>query len=260
MRMQPWESLLRTPAPCDHIVQLYSDEAFFARAVALFLQSGFVAGEGAVVIATPAHVASVKAALGKAVLARLGRGQLTFVDAQHCLSRFMVDGTPDREKFFTVVNAVLDEAIAGGYAKLRLFGEMVDLLWDHNLPATVQLEELWNELLAARGMPLLCAYRIDNFDRHAHRGVLHQISRCHSHLVPVEDYERFERAVDRAYREVFGARGDAALLRQLLGQSRDDRQPGMPAAQSALLALRDIRRDLADEVLERARTHYRRTA
>ncbi len=79
----------------------------------------------------------------------------------------------------------------------------------------------------------------------------------HSHLVPVEDYARFERAVDRADQEVFGPDSEAGLLRELLGQRRTG-APAMPPAQAALLALRDVRRDLADDVLERARRHYLR--
>ena len=46
-------------------------------------------------------------------------------------------------------------------------------------------------------------------------------------------------------------------LRELLGRPADG-APVMLAAQAALLALRDVRRDLADDVLARARRHYRR--
>jgi hypothetical protein len=123
------------------------------------------------------------------------------------------------------------------------------------LPAALQLEALWTELLAERRIALLCAYRIDNFDRHVHRGLLHQISRSHSHLVPVEDYARFDEAVDRAYRDVFGAGGDTAALRQLM-VSQPLSTTRMPSAQAALVALRQLRGDIADAVLARAREYY----
>ena len=256
---QPWYELFRTPAPCDHVIQLYTDEAFLTRAISHFVGAGLEHGEGGVMIATPAHLQAVTRALGVTVdvASARARDQLVILDAQACLDGFMVDGRPHPEKFFAVVGVVLDRVTAAGYPRMRLFGEMVDLLWDHNLKATLELEALWSQVLAARRVALLCAYQIDNFDRHAHRGVLHQLSRCHSHLVPVEDYQRFERAVDHAYREVFGPNGDAGLLRQLLGRPTDG-PPTMPAAQAALLALRDVRRDLADDVLERARRHYLR--
>lgn len=256
---QPWETHLRTPAPCDHVIQLYTDDAFLTRAVGEFIGTGLQQGDGAVVIATPAHVDSLTAALRRRidVVSARERNQLVVLDAQGCLDHFMRAGHPDPDLFFTIVGAVLDRVRAAGFSPMRLFGEMVDLLWDQNLPATLELEELWNQVLAARGVSLLCAYRIDNFDRQAHRGVLPRLSRSHSHLVPVEDYARLERAVDRAYEEVFGPDSEAGLLRQLLGQPRAG-AAAMPPAQAALLALHDVRRDLADDVLERARRHYLR--
>jgi hypothetical protein len=256
---QPWQSLFRAPEPCDHVIQLYTDEAFLTRAISEFVGTGLAQAEGAVVIATPEHAAAVTRVLrGRMDVAAMeARTQLVILDAQATLDQFMVDGRPDRDRFFAIAGAVLDRVTAAGYPQMRLFGEMVDLLWDHNLPATIELEELWNEVLAARRVSLLCAYQIDNFDRHAHRGVLHQLSRTHSHLVPVEDYGRFERAVDHAYREVFGPDSDAGLLRDLLARPTEG-APVMPAAQAALLALRDVRRDLADDVLARARRHYLR--
>ena len=222
---QPWPSLFRAPEPCDHVIQLHTDEAFLTRAISEFVGTGLVQAEGAVVIATPEHAAAVTRVLrGRMDVAAIeARTRLVILDAQATLDQFMVDGRPDHDRFFAIAGAVLDRVTAPGYPQMRLFGEMVDLLWDHNLPATIELEELWNEVLAARRVSLLCAYQIDSFDRHAHRGVLRHLSRTHSHLVPVEDYGRFA--------------------------------PVMPAAQAALLALRDVRRDLPDDVLARARRH-----
>ena len=71
----------------------------------------------------------------------------------------------------------------------------------------------------------------------------------------VEDYDRFEHAVDRAYADVFGTLGDSENLRALMLR-RTPSGPDMPRAQAALLALRDVAPRLADLVLERARHHY----
>lgn len=253
-----WEGLLRTPHPCDHLVQLYTDDAFLARAVAHFVGVGLAQGEAAVIIAIPAHVALFTERLRKAgvdVAAALAREQLLVFDAHACLAAFMVDGTPDRADFFSLVMPVLERARAAGFARIRFYGEMVNLLWDHNLEATVKLEELWNEVLAEQGVCLLCAYRIDNFDRHAHRGVLHQITRCHSHFIPVDDYERLDRAVDRAYADVFGARAETHNLRELM-VSTSPPAAQMPSAQVALFALRALPPSIADAVLERTRHYY----
>lgn len=253
-----WEQLLGTPMPRDHVVLLYRDEAFLARAMAHFLGTGLARGESAVVVATPAHAALFTghlAAAGVGVRDLVQRQQLIVLDAEECLAQFMSDGTPDRAAFGVIVKGLLERIRAAGFARVRLYGEMVDLLWDHNLKSTLALEALWNEVIADQNLSLLCAYRIDNFDRNVHRGVLHRLGHCHSHLIPVEDYARLDRAVERAYADVFGISGDGATMRSLL-MADYPAVPRMPAAQGALLALRQVSPSLADAVLERARLHY----
>ena len=250
-----WESLLDAPSTCDHLVQLYTDDAFLARAVVHFVSTAFAAGEAAVIIATPAHIALFGERLS-GTPAALARGQLVFLDADDCLKTFMVDGMPDREAFVATVSGVLERVRAAGYPRMRLYGEMVNLLWQRDsLDAAVRLEELWNELLAVERLPLLCAYRIDNFDRYAHRHALTAISRTHSHMIPVEHYDRLERAVDRAYLDVFGRDGDAQTLRELIANTLGPTS-AMPSAQAALLALRGINAHTADAVLDRAKQYY----
>ena len=258
MTTTSWESQLRAPAPCDHFVQLYQDEAFLARAVFHFLGAGLAKSEAVVIIATPAHNALITdrlAAAGFDVPDLIARRQLVVLEAEQCLGQFMVDGLPDRVAFFTLVKSALDPIRAAGFATVRLYGEMVDLLWDHNLAGTLELEALWGELVAEQGVSLLCAYQIDNFDRNSHQSILHRLCHCHSHVIPVEDYERFERAVTRAYADVFGTAGDGETLRTLL-TADGAVTPQMPSGQRALLALRGVSPSLADSVLERARLHY----
>ncbi len=254
---QSWERLLRTPHPRDHVVQLYTDEQFLGRAVAHFLGAGLRDGGAAVIIGTPAHVRVISDRLdtaGVEIPKAVRRGQLVIADAEQCLARFMRDGLPERAAFLATVLPILETIRAAGYLNIRLFGEMVNLLWDHNLEATVQLEEMWNEVLADQGVSLLCAYRIDPFDVRAHRGVLHQISRCHSHLVPVDDYDRLDRAVERALGDTFGQ--DAPELRQLIA-TRYPVATSMPASEAALFAVRKLSPSIADTLLERTRHHYR---
>ena len=255
----PYAEGLRRPQPCDHLIQLYTDEAFLSSVVGAYLGAGLAAGEAAVIIAIPEHAALFRQQLGRAGIdaaAAEASGQVVVRDARACLEQFMVDGMPDRTRFQALVQPVLDQLTAAGYPRTRLYGEMVDLLWNHTMPATIALERLWNEILAAARVSLLCAYRIDNFDGHIQRGVLHQITACHSELIPVEDYDRLEQAVSRAYEDVFGTPGEADALRTHIA-SQYKSSAKMPAPQAALLALRDVAPVLADSVLERARHHYR---
>lgn len=254
---QPWQPLLRAAQPCDHIVQLYPDDGFLTQTVTQFIGTGLLAGEAGVIVATPRHVRAFDEHLDimlDVTEARAAERLLVF-DAEASLAGLLGDGRLDRATFLGFVNAMLDRAQAAGNGHVRLFGEMVNLLYDRDPEATEQLEQMWNAVLAERRVSLLCAYRLDNFDRHLHRGLLHQITRSHSHVVPVEHYQRLESAVDRAYREVFGADGETATLRDLLVAGVPT-SPVMPSAQAALVALRGLRTDIADAVLERARHYY----
>ena len=168
----------------------------------------------------------------------------------------MIDGRPDRDAFREVLGAALDPVRAAGHRTIRLYGEMVDLLWQRQLEAALQLEELWNELLVDERLSLLCVYRIDPLDRQAH-GLLRRVTHCHARLLPGEDPERFAAAVDRAYAEVFGTSGDVATLRDLM-ISRLAPEPDLPAGHAALLALDEMPALLANDIRARARLHYRR--
>lgn len=243
----------------DHRIQAYTDDAFLARVVADYIGTALGRSHGGVVIATPDRSRALTAQLegsGIDVEARRAAGQLLVLDAERTLARFMVDGHPDRAAFLGVVATALDHVRAAGPRTIRLYGEMVDLLWEEQLEAALELEELWNEVLADERLSLLCAYRIDEFDRHAH-GVLRQVTHCHSRLMPAEDPERFTDAVDRAYAEVFGISGDVATLRDLM-ISRQEPGPALPTSYAALFALDDMPPVLANDIRARARHHYRR--
>jgi hypothetical protein len=257
MASEAWRSLLGAPQSCAHVLQLYTDDTFLTRAATHFVASGLAGGEAAVIVATLDHQRVLTEALADLadVPAAIAREQLTVIDAEACLAQFMHHGHPDRGALRAAVNAHLDRAGAAGGGRVRLFGEMVNMVWPQSLAAAVELEAMWGEILAERSLSMLCPYRMDNFDRHVQREVLPQLSLGHSHLVPVDDYAQLERAVERAYRDVFGAGGDAATLRRLMVSHRT---PGleMPAAQAALLVLRGVREDVADAVVARAGYYY----
>jgi hypothetical protein len=185
----PWHDFLAEPLPRDHVVQLYDDERVLVEAVALYAGAGIGKFEAAVIVATPAHLSAIElrlAAKGFIVEDLKSWGQLTVIDAASLLARFMIDDTPDPVLFSTAVGEVLDGLRASGYRKVRVYGEMVNLLWRHNVAAAARLEELWNDLIRSRGISLLCAYQIDpdaaNFPP--------QLTAPHSHLIPLDACSR----------------------------------------------------------------------
>jgi hypothetical protein len=258
--MSSWDAILAAPAPRDHLVQLYTSEHALASTVTRFVERGLADGDGVIAITTAAHwmdIAPRLSARGVDVPAAEASGQLAILDAHDTLMKFMVDGMPDRALMRAVIVPAIDAARAAGRANIRAFGEMVDILNRRgNLAAAIRLEDLWNELLEAEGIALLCAYAIDPFDPEEYKAALPSIGHVHSHLMPVEDPERLEQAIDRAFVEVFGLHGDTRLLRELFLRTVSD-ETAMPAAQGALFAIRDVDTRLANFVLERAATHYR---
>ena len=186
--------VLPVPGP-SHLVQFYEDEAFLAAAVGDFLAAGLTVGQSLVVIATPPHRDAFVGRLGSEgfdvdVVRR--RGQLTLLDARETLSAFMRGGMPDPERFDATIAPVLERSgRRSDHAVLRLYGEMVDLLWkDGNAEGAVRLEELWNELGSRYAFSLLCAYGMGGFYRSADTEHFQRICRQHTHVIPTERYTR----------------------------------------------------------------------
>jgi hypothetical protein len=95
---------------------------------------------------------------------------------------------------------------------------------------------------------------MDNFDGDVHEVMLPRLGMNHSHLIPVEDYARLERAVDDALRETAGPDEARVLESQLLSRYRPPFN--MPRSQALLLALRQFLPTVADPVLRRSRELY----
>jgi hypothetical protein len=144
-----WDRLVADAGPGDHIVQLYQDQDFLNRAVCRFAAAALANGEGLILVPTLAHWSAFRPRLeaeGVDVEAALERGQLTVVDANECLPRFMRDGMPDSPVFLGLAGHVIDQARAGGrYQKVRWWGEMVGVLWERgNVAASMHLEDRKN--------------------------------------------------------------------------------------------------------------------
>ena len=187
-------------APSDHIVQLYQDQEFLSRAVCRFAGAAIANGEGIILVPTLIHWHGIRPRLeaeGVDVEAARRRGQLTVVDADEFLPRFMRDSMPDSPLFLGLAADVIGEAHAGGrYEKVRWWGEMVNVLWERgNAAASMNLEDLFDQLAHKHDIAIFCSFLMDNFDSDVHARMLPRLGTNHSHLVPVEDYPRLERAV-----------------------------------------------------------------
>jgi hypothetical protein len=151
-----------------HAVQFYgSDEALFTT-VGGFLSEGLIAGQPAVLIATPAHCAAILGELSGRLIDvdRAKRlGDLVCLDAEETLATFMAGNMPDAGAFRKNVGDAIDQALGGRIrTPVRAYGEMVDVLWKKGSPeAAIKLEILWNELALSHSFQLLCGYSMGNF-------------------------------------------------------------------------------------------------
>lgn len=162
-------SLLIDPHPSCHIVYPYTDEALLTRALNIYAVHGLTRGEAVILITTQSLREAVERSLstdGVNVAQAEADRRLVFVDAEQLLSRFMIDGTPDADLFKAIVDTMILEARGGAASrslrKIRVFGEMVSLLWGQNPTAALRLEELWNDVVEAHSIPLLCTYSLKN--------------------------------------------------------------------------------------------------
>jgi hypothetical protein len=77
---------------------------------------------------------------------------------------------------------------SGRFKTVRAYGEMVNLLWTHNLPAALRLEELWNEVIQELSLSLFCAYHLDGEGK-AQRTFPPDLRAVHTSVIPVEAAE-----------------------------------------------------------------------
>jgi hypothetical protein len=256
---EPWHSLLTDAAPSDHIVQLYQDQEFLNRAVCRFAAGAIANGEGVILVPTRAHWDAFCPRLqaeGVDVKDAQNSGQLTVVDADELLPKFMRNALPDAPIFIGLAAEVIAKARGGNrFPKVRWWGEMVNILWERgDVVASMNLEDQFDNLAHKHDIAIFCSFVMDNFNADVHSRMLPRLGENHSHLIPVEDYARLESAVMAALREAVGPNEADLLETELL--SRYALPFKMPRSQALLLALRESLPLIADTVLSQSRNLY----
>jgi MEDS: MEthanogen/methylotroph, DcmR Sensory domain len=188
--------LAANEAPCDdlvtlggclHVVGFYETAAFLTGSVRDFLAPGLRAGDAAIVVASASHRALFDRALEEAgidVRAAQRSGRYLALDASETLSTFMVTCMPDVARFSATIEKLVSQAVSGK-RKVRIYGEMVAVLWDQgNVAAAIELERLWNDLAVRHPFSLLCAYPTSAFDTDAGAEQFLHVCAQHSGVIP----------------------------------------------------------------------------
>jgi signal transduction histidine kinase len=186
---------------CQHAVQFYETESFLYDKVSHFADTALAAGESVIVIASQVHRNAIERRVDLSSIGIGSQAQFIFLDAEETLSRFMVDGWPDPQRFADVVGGALRRASADGVVGVRAYGEMVALLCSAgNADAAVRLEGLWNDLAKKHHFSLLCAYPMDVFRGEDESRSFHRICAAHSHVCGSEAYENGAADSDQFHR------------------------------------------------------------
>jgi hypothetical protein len=177
--------------PDDHIVNLYEHDHDLVEAVCDYLNTALRAGDGAVVVATPEHRASLEAAIeasGTDLRGATNAGRYVALDARGTLATFMVDDEPDAVLFESVVGQLIAQTRPSDGA-VRVFGEMVALLWDDgNVTGALSLESLWNDLGTHEDFSLYCAYRVRSVQSADHLSAAKSVCDLHSGVATPPHY------------------------------------------------------------------------
>jgi hypothetical protein len=157
-------------SPCEHLVQIYEDDAVFLDTLAEFVAGGILQGEAVIVIATPQHREGLKRRLASKEIA-LGAAQVTdqliLLDAEQTMAQFLIDKWPDDGLFHEAIGAIIQRAKRKG-RKVRAFGEMVAVMWAQGYcGATIRLEHLWADFCRDQQFSLFCAYPKTGFTEKA---------------------------------------------------------------------------------------------
>lgn len=217
----------------QHFAQFYETDGFLLNALSGFIGAGLGAGDACIVVATRAHRASLEERLqtdGLDVAAARARGQYVSLDAAETLSTFMLDGSPEPGRFAAVFGEIIARA-AEGRQRVRIFGEMVALLWaEGHHDAAINLEALWNKLHETHSFLLFCAYPINGFGGEALASPLGAVCAEHSHVIPAESYTALT-SPDERLRAIILLQQKARLLEAEIAERRQ--------AEDALRAVKD---------------------
>lgn len=173
-------------ASCTHAVHFYRDDDVLRVHTASFLATALRAGRDALVLARPALLEALRIELHRQHVQGPpfgpDRGEFVAMDAHSVLERICIAGRPDETRFRALVAPILarltrrDEPPAA-------YGELVAVLCERGQYAdAVQLEKMWNALLADQPARLYCAYPSRLFTSVKARGFYRQICRTHEQV------------------------------------------------------------------------------
>src|SRR5215472_3330990 len=150
----------------NHEVQFYSSDSVLVESFARFIASALKCHNPIIVLATQSHREGLVQKLvedGFDMDDAIKQGIYISLDAAETLSTIMVNGEPDRLRFFEGLCGLIETAVKTAkteHPRVAICGECVGLLCaEGNMNAAIQLEKSGNELIKRHNnIDILCAY------------------------------------------------------------------------------------------------------
>jgi signal transduction histidine kinase/ActR/RegA family two-component response regulator len=183
----------------EHFAQFYETDSFLLNSLSGFVGTGLRAGQTVLIVATREHREGLETVLwdnGVDVAAAKESGQFVALDAAETLAQFMVGDLPDATRFAAVIEGLIERVARKG-SGVRIFGEMVALLWaSEKHEGAVRLEELWNDLQKTHSFSLFCAYPMNQYGSARAKPFI-DVCASHSRIIPAESYMTLNSHDDR---------------------------------------------------------------
>ncbi len=172
-------------AAAQHSMQLFDSRDSVADAVSGFIAEGVEAGDVVLAVMRRETWESTARRLrerGVDPAVAQASGGLTVLDAAATLETFLVNGRIDQKLFEDSVGTLV-WALASSDRRLRIYGEMVDVLASTgDFRIALQLEARWNDLRAETPFTLFCGYSAENFGNPKLSETLQLTCLAHSHI------------------------------------------------------------------------------
>jgi signal transduction histidine kinase len=170
----------------EHVVQFLETDADLISSVAAYVETGLNAGDACIVVATQSHREALERRLADNGLDLAGtrrENRYLDLDAMATLAQFTINGEPQSVRFGRLIGNLIQRASAN-QRRVRIFGEMVALLWAAGYQtAAISLEDLWNKLGKQYVFSLFCAYPVHDFAGKAYEQGFAAICQQHNRVI-----------------------------------------------------------------------------
>jgi DNA-binding NarL/FixJ family response regulator len=151
-----------------HEVQFYSDDEVFLEGATRFVATALKAGSAVIVLATKSHRESLIQRLkanGFDMERTIQQGTYISLDGAEALSRVILNGLPDRVRFFEIVSGVIESAVKAAKTEhVAFLGEGAGLLCaEGNISAAIEIEKIANDLQEKHTVDIMCPYPLSAF-------------------------------------------------------------------------------------------------